>query len=122
MDILIVGGGGREHAIAKKLAESPLCGKLYAAPGNGGIAELADCVPIPATDLEALPPSPGGKKVDYVVVAPDDPLVLGLVDLLAARGISAFGPSRPPPGWRAASLFQKLYAPPRHPHRRVRNL
>jgi phosphoribosylamine--glycine ligase len=94
VDILVVGGGGREHAIIAKLRKSPECGKIYAAPGNGGIAALAECVDIMAADTAALAEFAANNKVDYVVVAPDDPLVLGLVDMLRERGIPAFGPTK----------------------------
>ena len=93
MKILVVGGGGREHAIVKKLKESPLCTELWAAPGNGGIACDAKCKNIPATDIEAQVAFAKEEGFDYVVVAPDDPLALGLVDKLAEAGIPAFGPS-----------------------------
>ena len=92
MKVLVVGGGGREHAIVEKLKESPQIDALYCAPGNGGIAAIAACVPIPATEIERLADFARERRVDYVVVAPDDPLCMGLVDLLRARGIPAFGP------------------------------
>ena len=94
MKILVVGGGGREHAIIRKLRENTLVTKIYAAPGNGGIANDAECVDLRATDVEALAQFAAAHKIDYAVVAPDDPLVLGLVDLLAEKGIPAFGPSK----------------------------
>ena len=85
MKVLVVGGGGREHAIVQKLKESKEITALYCAPGNGGIARDAVCVPIKATDVEAIADWAAAEKMDYVVVTPDDPLCLGLVDLLAAR-------------------------------------
>lgn len=91
-NILIVGGGGREHAIAAKLAESPNCGKLWCAPGNGGTAEICENLPIKATDVEGIVRAAKELKVDMVFVAPDDPLMLGTVDRLEAEGIRAFGP------------------------------
>ena len=94
MKILVVGGGGREHAIIKKLKESPKVTELFAAPGNGGIAEDAVCVDIKATDVDAIVDFATKEKMDYVVVAPDDPLVLGMVDALAEKGIPAFGPRK----------------------------
>lgn len=94
MKILVVGGGGREHAIIKKLKESPKVTELFAAPGNGGIAEDAVCVDIKATDVGAIVDFATKEKMDYVVVAPDDPLVLGMVDALAEKGIPAFGPRK----------------------------
>lgn len=92
MRVLIVGGGGREHAIAWKLKQSPRISQLFCAPGNAGIAELAACVPIKATDLDALVLFARSEAIDLVFVAPDDPLALGLVDRLEAAGIRAFGP------------------------------
>ena len=91
-DILIVGGGGREHTIAETLKKSPKCGKLYMAPGNGGTAAIAENLPIKATDLDGVVAAAKEKKVDLVFVAPDDPLMLGMVDMLEAEGIRAFGP------------------------------
>jgi phosphoribosylamine--glycine ligase len=94
LDILVVGGGGREHAIIKKLAESPRCGRLYACPGNGGMADLAECLPVSATDIAGMVALASEKAVDLVVVAPDNPLVMGMVDALAEAGIRAFGPNK----------------------------
>jgi len=94
MKVLVVGGGGREHAIVRKLAESPLIDRLCCAPGNGGIAAEAECVPIPATDIRRIADWAGANAVDYVVVAPDDPLCMGLCDLLAEKGIPSFGPAK----------------------------
>ncbi|MGI6174222.1 MAG: phosphoribosylamine--glycine ligase [Christensenellales bacterium] len=92
MKLLVVGGGGREHAIIKKLKENPAVEAIYALPGNGGIARDAVCVPIHATDIENIALFAADNKIDYAVVAPDDPLVLGAVDALEARGIPCFGP------------------------------
>lgn len=92
MDILVVGGGGREHTIVWKIAQSPLAGKIYCAPGNGGIAEIAECVDISATDIEGIVNFAKEKNVGLVMVAPDDPLVMGMVDALEKEGIRAFGP------------------------------
>ncbi|RCX16927.1 phosphoribosylamine--glycine ligase [Anaerobacterium chartisolvens] len=94
MKILVVGGGGREHAIVWKLAQSPLVEKIYCAPGNGGIAGLAECVPLKAMDIEGVVEFSRGNGVDMVVVAPDDPLVAGMVDALEEAGIRAFGPRK----------------------------
>lgn len=107
MKVLIVGGGGREHAIIKKLKESPEITRLYCAPGNGGIAADAVCVPIRATDVEALAEYAARERMDYVVVAPDDPLCLGLVDLLKERGIPAFGPDRQAARIEGSKVFAK---------------
>ncbi len=92
MNIMVVGGGGREHAIIKKLKENPRVETIYALPGNGGIAQDAVCVSIGAKDLDGICAFAAGHKIDYAVVAPDDPLVLGLVDRLEALGIPCFGP------------------------------
>lgn len=92
MKILVVGGGGREHAIVWKIAQSPKVEKIYCAPGNGGIAELAECVDIGATDIDAMVKFAKEKAVDLVMVAPDDPLVLGMVDAMEKEGIRTFGP------------------------------
>lgn len=94
MKVLVVGGGGREHALIRKLAESPLIDRLYCAPGNGGIEAEATCVPLRATEVEALADWAAANAMDYVVIGPDDPLCLGLSDLLLQRGIPAFGPSK----------------------------
>ncbi|MBP5155573.1 MAG: phosphoribosylamine--glycine ligase [Clostridia bacterium] len=92
MNILVVGGGGREHAIIKKLKESPKAEKIYALPGNGGIAADAECVNIDAKDIAGIVDFAVKNEVGYAVVAPDDPLVLGCVDALEEKGIPCFGP------------------------------
>ena len=92
MRILVVGGGGREHALCWAIAGSPLCDKLYCAPGNAGIAQDAECVAIGAEDVDALVAFAKDNAIDLVVVGPEAPLVLGLVDRLEAEGIKAFGP------------------------------
>ena len=107
MKILVVGGGGREHAIIKKLKQSPRCTEIWAAPGNGGIACDARCKNIPATDVEAQAAFAKEGGFDYVVVAPDDPLALGLVDRLAALGIPAFGPTAAAARIEASKVFSK---------------
>ena len=94
MKILVVGGGGREHAIIKKIKENPTVSEIYALPGNGGIAMDATCVDIGAKDIPAIVDFAVKNAIDYAVVAPDDPLVLGCVDALAEAGIPAFGPSK----------------------------
>ena len=93
MKVLVVGGGGREHALCWTIAASPLCHKLYCAPGNAGIAEEAECVPIAAEDVDGLIAFVQKQAVDYVVVGPEAPLVAGLVDRLDEIGVKAFGPS-----------------------------
>lgn len=92
MKILVVGGGGREHAIIKKLKENLQADTIYALPGNGGIAADAECVAISATDIPAITEFAVKEQIDYAVVAPDDPLVLGCVDALEEKGIPCFGP------------------------------
>ena len=92
MKLLVVGGGGREHAIIKKLKENPSVTEIFALPGNGGIATDANCVNIRATDIENIVAFAVENKIDYAVVAPDDPLVLGCVDALEEKGIPCFGP------------------------------
>ena len=94
MKILVVGGGGREHAIIKSLKKNKDVEIIYALPGNGGIAADAVCVDIGATDISRIVEFALEKEIDYAVVAPDDPLVLGAVDALEAKGISCFGPRR----------------------------
>lgn len=94
MKVLVVGGGGREHTIVWKLSKSPKVTEIYAAPGNGGIAELATCVPIKATDIDGVVNFAYENKIDLTVVAPDDPLVAGMVDALEAKGLRAFGPNK----------------------------
>src|SRR6476619_7920156 len=90
--VLLVGSGGREHALAWSLARSPLLSELHAAPGNPGIAELASCHPVRADDPATLVPLATELRVDLVVVGPEDPLVAGLADELRHRGIAVFGP------------------------------
>lgn len=92
MKILVVGGGGREHAIIKKLKENKDIDKIYALPGNGGIAADAECISIGATDIDGIVRFAVENSIDYAVVAPDDPLVLGCVDALEEKGIPCFGP------------------------------
>ena len=94
MNILLVGSGGREHALAWALSASPLLGKLYCAPGNAGIAEIAECVPIPATDFPALVEFAHARRIDFAVIAADAQLVAGLWDQFEAAGIRALGPSK----------------------------
>ena len=94
MKILVVGGGGREHAIIKKLKESPAVTEIFALPGNGGISADATCVPIGATDLDGIVQFVKEHPVDYAVVTPDDPLVLGCVDRLNEIGVPCFGPKQ----------------------------
>lgn len=92
MKIMVIGGGGREHAIIKKLKENKTIDKIYALPGNGGIENDAVCIPIGACEIDKIVDFASSEKIDYAVVAPDDPLVLGAVDRLEEIGIPCFGP------------------------------
>lgn len=107
MKLLVVGGGGREHAIIKKLKENPTVGTIYALPGNGGIAADAVCVPIAATDIDAICDFAAENGVDYAVVAPDDPLAAGCVDALTARGVPCFGPTKAAAEIESSKVFAK---------------
>ena len=93
MRILVVGSGGREHALCWAIAASPLCDALFCAPGNPGIAAEARCIPVAATDLDGILALCANERIDFVVVGPEAPLVAGLVDRLEAKGIAAFGPT-----------------------------
>ena len=110
MKILVVGGGGREHAIIMKLAESKQVDALFCAPGNGGIAKYAKCFPVKATDIEGIVALAKKLAVDLVFVAPDDPLVMGMTDALQAEGFMTFGPKKNAAilGFTAISMYPKL--------------
>ncbi len=107
MKVLVVGGGGREHAICWKLAQSPRVTELFCAPGNGGIAQVATCIPIKATDVDAMVAWAKENAMDFVMVAPDDPLALGMVDAMEAAGIRAFGPHKNAAIIEASKAFSK---------------
>ncbi len=107
MNILIVGGGGREHAIVKKLRENNSVKLIFCLPGNGGIAAEADCVPIAATELEGVIDFAAAHDVDFAVVAQDDPLALGCVDRLHALGIPCFGPDAKAARIESSKVFAK---------------
>ncbi|WP_193185915.1 phosphoribosylamine--glycine ligase [Nisaea sediminum] len=107
MRILVVGSGGREHALCWAISASPLCDHLYCAPGNAGIAEVAECVGVKAEDLDGLVSFAKEKAIDFVVVGPEAPLVAGLVDKLAAAGIKAFGPSAAAAQLEGSKAFTK---------------
>lgn len=107
MKILVVGGGGREHAIIMKLAESKRAEKLYCTPGNGGISRYAECFDVGATDIDGVVALAKKLAVDMVVVAPDDPLVLGMVDALGAEGIMTFGPNKAAAIIEGSKVFSK---------------
>ncbi len=107
MNILVVGGGGREHAIIKKIKENKDVTKIYALPGNGGIASDAECVNIGAKDIEKIVEFAVNNKIDYAIVAPDDPLVLGCVDELTKNGIPCFGPDKKAAIIEGSKIFSK---------------
>lgn len=107
MNILVVGGGGREHAIIKSLKKNKRVHKIYALPGNGGIAADAECCPVKANDVQGIVSFAQSHKVDFAVVAPDDPLVLGCVDELEALGIPCFGPRKNAAIIEGSKVFSK---------------
>ena len=107
MKILVVGGGGREHTIIRKIKENPAVETVYALPGNGGIAADAVCVNIGAKDIEGIVAFAVENKIDYAIVAPDDPLALGAVDALNAIGIPAFGPDKKAAVIESSKVFSK---------------
>lgn len=107
MKILVVGGGGREHAIIMKLAESPRTSEIYCAPGNGGISRYAKCFDVKATDIEGMVALAKKLQPDLVVVAPDDPLVLGMVDAMQAEGFMTFGPKKNAAIIEGSKVFSK---------------
>lgn len=107
ISVLIVGGGGREHALAWKIAQSPLVSKIYAAPGNPGIARHAECVPVAAADIVGLRDFAASKKVDLVVVGPEAPLAEGVTDLLAKEGLLVCGPDRAGARMEGSKVFMK---------------
>ena len=124
MRVLLIGSGGREHALAWALAASPLCDKLYCAPGNPGIAEEAELVKLAATDLLGIVEFAKAQRIDFVVVGPEGPLVGGLVDLLENAGVAAFGPSAAAAKLEGSKGFTKdlcaEYGIPTAPYRRFR--
>ena len=108
MKVLVVGGGGREHAVCRKLAASPMVDALLCAPGNAGIAEVAACVPqVKATDVAGIVALAREERVDFVCVTPDDPLAMGCVDALEAAGIPAFGPNAYAAQMESSKIFSK---------------
>jgi len=107
MKIMVVGGGGREHTIIKKLKENKEITKIYALPGNGGIAADAECVNIGAKDIEGIVDFAKINNIDFAVVAPDDPLVLGAVDALEAAGVACFGPTKDAAIIEGSKMFSK---------------
>jgi len=107
MKVMVIGGGGREHAIIKKIKENPEVTELYALPGNGGIAKDATCVNIGAKDIEGVVAFAKENAIDFAVVAPDDPLVLGMVDALTEIGIPCFGPDKKAAILEGSKVFSK---------------
>src|SRR5262245_16937932 len=107
MRILVVGGGGREHALCWAIAASPLCDELFCAPGNAGIAQEAECGPIAADDLNGLVDFARRERIDFVVVGPEAPLVAGLVDRLTETGIKSFGPTAAAAALEGSKAFMK---------------
>ena len=107
MKVLVIGSGGREHAVIRKLAENKEITHLYCAPGNGGIRAQAQTVNITATDIEKMVDFAKREAIDFVVVTPDDPLVLGMTDAMEAAGIPAFGPSRAAARIEGSKVFAK---------------
>lgn len=109
MNILVIGGGGREHALAWKLAQSPRVKKIYVAPGNGGTREITENIPIAPTDIKSLVEFAREKKIDLAVVGPDDALALGIVDEFQNAGIPAFGPTKAAAEIEASKAFAKSF-------------
>src|SRR5437588_1327941 len=107
MKILVIGNGGREHALAWKLRQSPHADRIFCAPGNGGTCEIAENVPIRASDLQALVVFAKENRVDLTVVGPDDPLASGIIDLFAAEKLRAFGPTKSAARIEASKVFAK---------------
>jgi phosphoribosylamine--glycine ligase len=107
LKILVVGGGGREHALVWKILKSPLVKKVFCAPGNGGISKVAECIPIKATDIEGVVSFSLNNKIDMAVVAPDDPLAAGMVDALEDSGMRAFGPRKNAAVIESSKVFSK---------------
>jgi len=107
MKVLIIGSGGREHAIAYKLSQSPKLSRLYCAPGNAGIAEIAECVDIPVNDFDALADFADKEKIDLTVIGPDDPLAAGIVNVFEERGLRVFGPRKEAAIIESSKVFAK---------------
>lgn len=107
MRILVVGSGGREHALVWKLAQSPHAERIYCAPGNAGIAKLAECINVKALDLDGLANFAATQKVDLTIVGPEAPLIAGIVDRFEARGLRIFGPSTDPARIEGSKIFAK---------------
>ena len=109
MRVLVVGAGGREHALVWKIAQSPLVKEVFAAPGNAGMAALATCVPIGVADVVELADFAEAMRIDLTVIGPELPLSLGLVDELAKRGLAAFGPNKIAAELEGSKVFSKTF-------------
>ena len=107
MKVLLIGSGGREHALAWKINQSPLCDHLICAPGNAGMAEIADCASVKADDVSGLLELVDNEAIDFVVVGPEQPLALGIVDALQTRGITVFGPTELAAQLESSKVFTK---------------
>lgn len=107
MRVLVVGGGGREHALVWKIKQSPHCSSIFCAPGNGGISDIAECAGINATDIQGMVKFAKQNMIDMTIVAPDDPLALGMVDVLESEGLRAFGPRKNAAIIEASKVFAK---------------
>ena len=107
MNALLVGSGGREHALAWKIRQSPFLSKFYAAPGNAGIAELTECVPIQTEDLEGLVRFAKEKEIDLTIIGPEAPLARGIVDRFYAEGLKIFGPTKAAAEVESSKIFAK---------------
>ncbi|MDA8164105.1 MAG: phosphoribosylamine--glycine ligase, partial [Desulfobacteraceae bacterium] len=107
MKILVIGSGGREHALVWKLSRSPKVEKIYCAPGNAGIGSLATCVGLPVTDIEGLAAFARKEQIGLTVVGPELPLTLGIVDLFTKEGLRVFGPTRKAAALEGSKVFMK---------------
>jgi phosphoribosylamine--glycine ligase len=107
MKVLLIGSGGREHSLAWKIIQSPLCDQLICAPGNAGMAEIADCAPVKADDIRGILALVKDEIIDFVVVGPEQPLALGIVDALQERGIAVFGPTELAAQLESSKVFTK---------------
>ena len=120
MKVLIVGSGGREHAIAWSVSRSPKADKIYCAPGNAGIAEYAECVNIGAMEFEKLADFAQENQIDLTIIGMDDPLVGGIVDEFESRGLQVFGPRKMQQSWKAQGIFQGSDEEIQHSDSRIR--
>ena len=109
MNVLVIGSGGREHALCWKIKQSPKVKRLYCAPGNGGIAQIAECVNISVDDVDALLQFALQKKIDLTIVGPEVTLVAGVVDAFAKKGLKIFGPSKAAAELEGSKVFAKEF-------------